>query len=59
MNQYDFWPGPDAEQTNAVLVIKGRKPTVPDSVRSMFASVGEPVMLTTTQKPRQGQTFLL
>ncbi|MDO4766570.1 MAG: glycosyltransferase family 39 protein [Pseudomonadota bacterium] len=59
MNQYDFWPGPDAEQTNAVLVIKGRKPTVPDSVRSMFASVGEPVMLTTTQGPRQGQTFLL
>ena len=25
MNQYDFWPGPGAEQTNAVLVIKGRK----------------------------------
>lgn len=59
MNQYDFWPEPDSSQINAVFVIKGHKLIVPDTVRNMFESIGEPTVLQTTQGARQGQTFIL
>jgi hypothetical protein len=59
MNQYDFWPGPDASQVNAVFTTRGSKITIPDTVCHMFAEIGEPVVLHTRQGARQGQTFVL
>jgi 4-amino-4-deoxy-L-arabinose transferase-like glycosyltransferase len=59
MNQYDFWPAPDPASSNAVYVVKGEKKKIPGRLLELFESVDEPVLVTTTQGPRAGQTFSL
>lgn len=59
MNQYDFWPGPDASMQNGVFVVKGEKNHTPEGVLSLFEEVDEPEIVHTREGIHSGLTFSL
>lgn len=59
MNQYDIWPGPGAEFTDAIMVRKDFQDRVPGVVKAMFESVSDPIHFTSSFNGTPARRFTL
>ncbi|WP_022662024.1 ArnT family glycosyltransferase [Paucidesulfovibrio longus] len=61
MNQYDLWPGPDADKVgwDAVYVLKGYDDLPANEVQKMFDSFSDPIYVQTTFNGREARRFTL
>jgi len=59
MNQYDIWPGPGPEFSDAIMVRKGFTGGIPALTKEAFESISEPIHFTSTFDGKPARKFTL